>query len=97
MRISRLRNSTIGFGVPVFGVFADDNKPRFRDGGDWPDKILEGDGRGQEAGYKGGIAIESFTPEIVELAGAVCFWRHMEPSQDGFAEDGLKFLRQLFA
>jgi imidazolonepropionase-like amidohydrolase len=24
--------STIGFGVPVFGVFADDNKPRFRDG-----------------------------------------------------------------
>jgi hypothetical protein len=25
--------STIGFGVPVFGVFASDNKPRFRDGG----------------------------------------------------------------
>ena len=24
--------STIGFGVPVFGVFADDNVPRFRDG-----------------------------------------------------------------
>jgi D-psicose/D-tagatose/L-ribulose 3-epimerase len=51
----------------------------------------------QAAGYKGGIAIESFTPEIVELAGAVCFWRPMEPSQDGFAEDGLKFLKQLFA
>lgn len=51
----------------------------------------------QAAGYKGGIAIESFTPEIKELAGAVCFWRPMEPSQDGFAEDGLKFLRQLFA
>jgi D-psicose/D-tagatose/L-ribulose 3-epimerase len=51
----------------------------------------------QAAGYKGGIAIESFTPEIKELAGAVCFWRHMEPSQDGFAEDGLKFLKQLFA
>jgi imidazolonepropionase-like amidohydrolase len=44
--------STIGFGVPVFGVFANDNKPRFRDGGDWPEKILQGDGRGQEAGYK---------------------------------------------
>jgi imidazolonepropionase-like amidohydrolase len=28
--------STIGFGVPVFGVFADDNKPRFRDGRPWP-------------------------------------------------------------
>ena len=49
------------------------------------------------AGYKGGIAIESFTPEIQELAGAVCFWRPMEPSQDGFAEEGLKFLKQLFA
>jgi len=44
--------STIGFGVPVFGVFANDNLPRFRDGGAWPDKILQGDGRGQEAGYK---------------------------------------------
>jgi imidazolonepropionase-like amidohydrolase len=44
--------STIGFGVPVFGVFADDNKPRFRDGKPWPDAIIQGDGRGQEAGYK---------------------------------------------
>jgi D-psicose/D-tagatose/L-ribulose 3-epimerase len=51
----------------------------------------------QAAGYKGGIAIESFTPEIVELAGAVCFWRPMEPSQDGFATDGLAFLKTLFA
>ena len=24
--------TTIGFGAPVFGVFADDNNPRFRDG-----------------------------------------------------------------
>jgi len=44
--------STIGFGVPVFGVFANDNKPRFRDGKPWPESILDGDGRGQEAGYK---------------------------------------------
>lgn len=44
--------STIGFGVPVFGVFADDDKPRFRDGKPWPQSILDGDGRGQEAGYK---------------------------------------------
>jgi D-psicose/D-tagatose/L-ribulose 3-epimerase len=47
-------------------------------------------------GYRGWIAIESFTPEIKELAGAVCFWRPMEPSQDGFAADGLAFLKQLF-
>jgi len=44
--------STIGFGVPVFGVFANDNNPRFRDGKPWPESILQGDGRGQEAGYK---------------------------------------------
>ena len=44
--------STIGFGVPVFGVFADDNKPRFRDGKPWPDSIIDGEGRGREAGYK---------------------------------------------
>jgi D-psicose/D-tagatose/L-ribulose 3-epimerase len=51
----------------------------------------------QAAGYRGGIAIESFTPEIKELAGAVCFWRNMEPDQDGFAQDGLAFLKKLFA
>jgi imidazolonepropionase-like amidohydrolase len=44
--------STVGFGVPVFGVFAEDDKPRFRDGRPWPDSILDGEGRGREAGYK---------------------------------------------
>jgi imidazolonepropionase-like amidohydrolase len=57
--------STIGFGVPVFGVFADDNKPRFRDGGDWPEKILEGEGRGQEAGYKAVNARTSWDAGVV--------------------------------
>jgi imidazolonepropionase-like amidohydrolase len=31
--------STVGFGSPVFGVFAEDNVPRFRDGKAWPDSI----------------------------------------------------------
>lgn len=31
--------ATIGFGAPVFGVFAEDNVPRFRDGNAWPDSI----------------------------------------------------------
>jgi imidazolonepropionase-like amidohydrolase len=44
--------STVGFGVPVFGVFADDDQPRFRDGRPWPQSILDGEGRGREAGYK---------------------------------------------
>jgi len=42
---------TIGFGAPVFGVFADDNEPRFRDGKPWPESIVDGVGIGQEAGY----------------------------------------------
>jgi len=43
--------ATIGFGAPVFGVFADDNKPRFRDGKDWPQAIVDGVQLGEEAGY----------------------------------------------
>jgi imidazolonepropionase-like amidohydrolase len=44
--------STTGFGVPVFGVFNKDNIPTFRDGKPWPDAIIDGEGRGREAGYK---------------------------------------------
>ncbi|MCU1339407.1 MAG: hypothetical protein JWO19_4988 [Bryobacterales bacterium] len=57
--------STIGFGVPVFGVFADDNKPRFRDGKSWPESILDGDGRGQEAGYKAVNARTSWDAGVI--------------------------------
>jgi imidazolonepropionase-like amidohydrolase len=47
---------TIGFGAPVFGVFANDNSPRFRDGKPWPESIAganraEGVATGTEAGY----------------------------------------------
>jgi enamidase len=44
--------STIGFGVPVFGVFNQDNVPTFRDGKPWPEGIIDGGGRGREAGEK---------------------------------------------
>jgi imidazolonepropionase-like amidohydrolase len=42
---------TVGFGTPVFGVFAEDNKPRFRDGRPWPESIVDGVRLGEEAGY----------------------------------------------
>jgi imidazolonepropionase-like amidohydrolase len=47
---------TIGFGAPVFGVFGNDNRPRFRDGNPWPDSITGanmagGHATGTEAGY----------------------------------------------
>jgi imidazolonepropionase-like amidohydrolase len=32
--------STVGFAVPVFGVFNDDNVPTFRDGSPWPEGII---------------------------------------------------------
>jgi len=44
--------STIGFGVPVFGVFNKDNLPTFRDGKPWPGGILDSAGDGREAGEK---------------------------------------------
>jgi imidazolonepropionase-like amidohydrolase len=42
---------TVSFGSPVFGVFANDNVPRFRDGKAWPDGIVDGVRLGEEAGY----------------------------------------------
>ncbi len=44
-------------------------------------------------GYDGYISIESFTPEVQELAGAVCIWKPLAKSQDYFAESGLAFLK----
>jgi imidazolonepropionase-like amidohydrolase len=42
---------TVSFGSPVFGVFANDNTPRFRDGKPWPSGIIDGVRLGEEAGY----------------------------------------------
>src|ERR1700722_3767288 len=42
---------TVAFGSPVFGVFSDDNKPKFRDGKPWPEGIVDGVRLGEEAGY----------------------------------------------
>jgi D-psicose/D-tagatose/L-ribulose 3-epimerase len=51
--------------------------------------------KGLEAiNYKGTVTIESFTPDNKELAGAVCFWHPMAESQDGFASEGLRFLKR---
>lgn len=46
--------------------------------------------------YKGAMVIESFTPEIKELAGAVCIWKNLAKSQDGFALQGIDFLKSTF-
>jgi D-psicose/D-tagatose/L-ribulose 3-epimerase len=51
----------------------------------------------QRIAYNGCVSIESFTPEIKELAGAVCIWRRLAGDQDAFAGDGLKFLKGLLS
>jgi D-psicose/D-tagatose/L-ribulose 3-epimerase len=40
------------------------------------------------------VAFNSFTPEIKEIAGAVCIWKPLAKSQDGFASEGLAFLKK---
>lgn len=51
--------------------------------------------RGLEAiNYEGVVSIESFTPEVKELAGAVCIWKPLASSQDDFAREGLRFLKK---
>ena len=49
----------------------------------------------KKVGYEGAVSIESFTPEIKELAGAVCIWKNLADNQDRFAEDGFRFLDKL--
>jgi D-psicose/D-tagatose/L-ribulose 3-epimerase len=45
--------------------------------------------------YDGVVSIESFTPEVKELAGAVCIWKNLAASQDDFASEGITFLKRL--
>jgi D-psicose/D-tagatose/L-ribulose 3-epimerase len=51
----------------------------------------------KEVKYDGPIVIESFTPDVKEIARAVCIWREIAPSQDDIARQGLSFLKTLFA
>ena len=46
-----------------------------------------------DIGYEGQIVIESFTPEIKEIARAVSLWRPVAESPDALASAGLAFLR----
>jgi len=47
--------------------------------------------------YQGAVVIESFTPQLEEIARAVCLWRPVAPDQDTIAREGLAFLQGLFA
>jgi D-psicose/D-tagatose/L-ribulose 3-epimerase len=47
-----------------------------------------------DIGYSGQVAIESFTPEIREIARAVSAWRPVAESGDALAREGLGFLKE---
>lgn len=49
-----------------------------------------------DVNYSGAVVIESFTPEIPELAAAVNIWKKHANSQDEFAKKGLEFLKSTF-
>jgi len=50
----------------------------------------------EQAGYRGPVVIEAFTPEIREIARAVSIWRPLAASQDALAGDGLRHLKAVF-
>ncbi|MCX5126743.1 sugar phosphate isomerase/epimerase [Streptomyces sp. NBC_00347] len=58
---------------------------------DWPGFALAVD----EAGYRGPLVIESFTPDNTTIATAASVWRPLASTQDALAMDGLAFLRTL--
>ena len=50
-----------------------------------------------DVGYDGLVVIESFTPEIKEIARAVSAWRPVANSGDELAREGLAFLKRNLA
>lgn len=47
-------------------------------------------------GYNGAVVIESFIPDVEEIARAASIWRTLAPSSEQLAKDGLHFLQDHF-
>ncbi|GAA1151039.1 sugar phosphate isomerase/epimerase family protein [Ornithinicoccus hortensis] len=58
---------------------------------DWPALLDALD----EVGYRGALAIESFTADNASIATAASIWRPLAATQDDLARTGLAFLRDL--
>ncbi|MFB6725781.1 sugar phosphate isomerase/epimerase family protein [Kribbella sp. NPDC056345] len=56
---------------------------------DWPALL----GALADAGYRGPLCIESFTPDNAAIATAASIWRPLAASPDALATEGLTFLR----
>ena len=44
--------------------------------------------------YDGDVVVESFTPDVKVIARAAAIWRHIEPTREEIAVNGLKFLKR---
>jgi D-psicose/D-tagatose/L-ribulose 3-epimerase len=51
----------------------------------------------RDVDYDGRLIIESFNPDIPDLANFIKLWRRVERDQDTLAREGLRYLRSLFA
>jgi D-psicose/D-tagatose/L-ribulose 3-epimerase len=49
----------------------------------------------RDVSYAGDVVVESFTPAVTSIAGAVRLWRPVAPDQDTIAREGMAFLRDL--
>ncbi len=70
---------------------AENHRGRFGQGSiDWAEVF----GALADIDYKGAIVIETFMPEVREVALAAAIWRKMAPSADELASEGLEFIRK---
>lgn len=49
----------------------------------------------REIGYSGWLVIESFVPDIKEIASLCAIWRPVAPDADYIAREGIRFLRDM--
>lgn len=70
-------------------VCANDRGTPGDDHQDWPALL----GALADAGYRGPLCIESFTPDNATIATAASIWRPLASSPDALAAEGLRFLR----
>ena len=63
--------ATIGFGAPVFGVFTDENEPRFRDSNAWPEAISGANRDAQERAIGNEIGFTIVNARTIWDEGAI--------------------------
>ena len=49
----------------------------------------------KQINYDRWLVIESFTPDVKEIAKATAIWRQIAPSAEALAIDGLAFLKEM--